>query len=147
MRAAAGPRAVPRRGPAEIADDPDLQVQQQLAYTLGEWTDPRAGRLLGRLAVRHAEDPYFLAAVLSSAMPHVETMLAEVTAEPSKTAARAQLTARLVRLAADIKASPDVLAMLAARRSQPVVKLMEESLRSLRTPAKYSKPLTASSRH
>jgi putative membrane-bound dehydrogenase-like protein len=48
-----------------IGDD-DAQVQLQLAYTLGTWPDPRAGRALGELAVRHAADPYFLAAVMSS---------------------------------------------------------------------------------
>ena len=35
-----------------LADDPDPQVQMQLAYSLGEWKDPRAGCLLGKLAVR-----------------------------------------------------------------------------------------------
>jgi putative membrane-bound dehydrogenase-like protein len=48
------------------ADDPDAQVRLQLAYTLGEWRDPRAGRALAALALRRADDPYLLAAVLSS---------------------------------------------------------------------------------
>src|SRR5205807_2435892 len=47
-------------------DDADAQVRLQLAYTLGEWRDPRAGRALGVLALRAADDPYVLAAVLSS---------------------------------------------------------------------------------
>jgi putative membrane-bound dehydrogenase-like protein len=116
----------------KLADDPDLPVRQQVAYSLGEWPDARAGRALGRLARQHADDPYLLAAVLSSAMPHVESMLAEVVAEPSKTAARAQLTSRLLRLAAEIKASPDLLAGLAARRGESVVRVLEESLRGTR---------------
>ncbi|MCY2994339.1 MAG: hypothetical protein NTY19_41665, partial [Planctomycetota bacterium] len=55
----------------KLVDDPDLPVQQQLAYTLGEWKIVPAGRALGKLAVRHAEDPYFMAAVMSSALPHL----------------------------------------------------------------------------
>ena len=52
---------------AERHADPDLKVQMQLAYTVGEWRDPRAGGLLGRLAVTHADDLHLTAAVMSSA--------------------------------------------------------------------------------
>jgi putative membrane-bound dehydrogenase-like protein len=51
---------------AELVDDPSLPVQMQLACTLGEWRDARAAELLARLALRHAADPLFRAAVLSS---------------------------------------------------------------------------------
>src|SRR5262249_41373932 len=51
---------------AALADDADAQVRMQLAYTLGEWEDPRAGALLGRLALRDGGDLLFLAAVMSS---------------------------------------------------------------------------------
>ncbi|MBI1915617.1 MAG: c-type cytochrome [Planctomycetes bacterium] len=46
--------------------DPDARVRMQLAYTLGEWDDPKAGRALGELAVRDQGDPYLIAAVSSS---------------------------------------------------------------------------------
>src|SRR5262249_43548956 len=66
----AGPRvnASPDLGAAleKLTEDADAQVRVQLACTLGEGRDPRAGRALGALAVRHADDPYLTAAVLSS---------------------------------------------------------------------------------
>jgi putative membrane-bound dehydrogenase-like protein len=49
-----------------LVDDPDPQVRMQLAYTLGQWNDPRAGQALGRLAVKDAGDIYLTAAVMSS---------------------------------------------------------------------------------
>src|SRR6185312_11771222 len=51
---------------AGMVEDPDPQVQLQLAYTLGEWNDPRAGDALAKLAVRVADDRYLSAAILSS---------------------------------------------------------------------------------
>ena len=83
-------------------DDPDAYVQMQLAYSLGEWHDPRAGKALGQLAVRHAKDNYLLAAVLSSAVPHVTPMLAEVRAEHGP----ADLIQKLTKLADDLKRHP-----------------------------------------
>src|SRR5262249_36052345 len=50
----------------KLVDDPDSQVRMQLAFTLGEWKDARAGELLGKMAVANANDPYLLAAVMSS---------------------------------------------------------------------------------
>src|SRR5262249_2111779 len=50
----------------KLIDDPDPKVRMQLAFTLGEWKDNRAGELLGKMAVRSADDPYLFAAVMSS---------------------------------------------------------------------------------
>src|SRR5262249_2479618 len=50
----------------KLVADPDPQVRLQLAYSLGEWDDPRAGPALGELALRDAGDPYLVAAVVSS---------------------------------------------------------------------------------
>jgi putative membrane-bound dehydrogenase-like protein len=64
---------MPRLGPAAaaMADDKDaadrdVDVQLQLAYLLGDWSDDRAAAALGRLLIRHADDPYLTAAALSS---------------------------------------------------------------------------------
>jgi putative heme-binding domain-containing protein len=103
----------------KLIDDPDPQVQMQLAYSLGEWHDPRAGQSLARLAVRHAADSYLTAAVMSSAVPHVATMIAAVQAEPQKSDAHAQLLSKLAKLQQDIKAAPHAAEELAARRSEP----------------------------
>ncbi|HKB41809.1 MAG TPA: PVC-type heme-binding CxxCH protein, partial [Gemmataceae bacterium] len=50
----------------KLVSDADPQVRMQLAYTLGEWDDPKAGRALGELAVRDQRDPYLMAAITSS---------------------------------------------------------------------------------
>jgi putative membrane-bound dehydrogenase-like protein len=50
----------------EMSGDDDPQVILQLAYTLGESRDVRAGKALGQLLVDHQTDPYLVAAILSS---------------------------------------------------------------------------------
>jgi putative heme-binding domain-containing protein len=62
-----------------LADDPDLAVRQQVAYTLGEWRDPVAGVALARL-LRANDDRFVRAAAMSSALPHAETLIAELSA-------------------------------------------------------------------
>jgi len=61
-------RQFPEVGSAvlKLADDSDPHVRMQVAYTLGEWDDPRAGEALGRMAVAAAGDRNLTAAVLSS---------------------------------------------------------------------------------
>ena len=46
--------------------DTDVQVQLQLAYSLGEIDHSQASNVLTKLAQRHVNDPYLLAAVMSS---------------------------------------------------------------------------------
>lgn len=54
-----------------FADDPDAGVRLQLALTLGQWNDPRAAATLQKLASSaDASNPWFRAAVLSSAAKH-----------------------------------------------------------------------------
>ncbi len=59
----------------ELVEDPAPPVRQQVAYTLGEWPQPAAGEALARL-VRREKDTFILAAAMSSALPHADTMLA-----------------------------------------------------------------------
>jgi putative membrane-bound dehydrogenase-like protein len=59
---------------AKLADDPEPKVRLQLAFTLGAWTNAEAGEALGRLAVANHSDPFLVAAVLSSALPHVKAL-------------------------------------------------------------------------
>ncbi|MBI3467974.1 MAG: c-type cytochrome, partial [Planctomycetes bacterium] len=61
-----------------LVNDSDLHVRMQLAYSLGEWDDPRAGQALGRLAVESADSPYLVAAVMSSAANHLDEILPAV---------------------------------------------------------------------
>jgi putative heme-binding domain-containing protein len=61
--------------------DADPQVRLQLAYSLGEWKSPLAGKALGQLLATNAADKYMVAAVMSSVGPiHWEALLQEVQA-------------------------------------------------------------------
>jgi putative heme-binding domain-containing protein len=50
----------------KILDDPDPQVQMQVAYSLGEWTDPHAAAALAKRLATNSSDTYLSAAALSS---------------------------------------------------------------------------------
>ncbi|HEY2589881.1 MAG TPA: PVC-type heme-binding CxxCH protein [Tepidisphaeraceae bacterium] len=50
----------------QLASDPDAQVRMQVAYSLGEWDDPRTGEALGKLAATNRDDPYIEAAAMTS---------------------------------------------------------------------------------
>ncbi len=73
-------KAAPRLAAAVLraVDDPDARVRLQLALSLGNWGDARAGSALARILRRDPYDPWIQAAVLSSALPHVTTLLVEL---------------------------------------------------------------------
>jgi putative membrane-bound dehydrogenase-like protein len=54
-----------------LADDTDAQVRLQVAYSLGEWMAELrggpSGEALGKLVLKHRDDPHLVAATLSSA--------------------------------------------------------------------------------
>jgi len=50
----------------KLADDSDAQVRLQVAFSLGAWSDHRAGEALAALSLSHPDDPYLTSAVLSS---------------------------------------------------------------------------------
>jgi putative membrane-bound dehydrogenase-like protein len=54
----------------EMAEDYDVRVRMQLAYTMGAWQSPKSSEILARLAWRDPNDPYVIAAVLSSVNEH-----------------------------------------------------------------------------
>src|SRR5204863_414737 len=60
---------------AKLAEDPSDKVRLQLACTLGEWKSAEAGEILGRIAVRDHASPFIVAAVMSSATPHLESLV------------------------------------------------------------------------
>ena len=68
----------------ELAQDKDAKVCLQLALSLGEWKSPLATHALAELAVRFANEPFVLSAIMSSALPHSPEFLKElVTRDPS----------------------------------------------------------------
>lgn len=65
-----------------LAEDADAKVRLQLAFSLGASTDPLAGQTLGHLLLAGAGDPMIVAAVMSSATPHVRALVAAVADQP-----------------------------------------------------------------
>lgn len=50
----------------KLTGDDDAQVRLQLAYTLGQWKDARAGDALAKIALHDSSDRFISAAVMSS---------------------------------------------------------------------------------
>ncbi len=61
-----------------LADDSEPRVRFRVALLLGDWDDRRAGEALARLARRDGGDPWMRAAILTSSVPHVATLLAKL---------------------------------------------------------------------
>ncbi|MEY2427757.1 MAG: hypothetical protein QOJ40_642, partial [Verrucomicrobiota bacterium] len=83
-----------------LVNDPAIRVRYQLAFTLGEWNDPRAADALVRIAAKDAKNAEIQTAVMSSALGQLRGMVTAVlknagTQEPSE-----RLLAKLLGLAA-----------------------------------------------
>jgi len=61
-----------------MADDDNMRVRFQVAFSLGETKDPRATAALGRIAQQDASDPWIRAAMLSSSAQRAPDLLAEL---------------------------------------------------------------------
>ncbi len=79
-------------------------VREQLALTLGEWNDPRAGEALARLTTESVEQSDIRQAVLTSAHAHCPALLKAVAELPENARGRSAWIAPLVATAA---ASPE----------------------------------------
>ena len=97
-----------------LADDPDPQVQMQLAYTLGEWNDPRASRALAQMLLRASDDRFLRAAAISSInSKNIEAvMITALEAKPGEPPT--ELLKTLLGLAASYKSEPALLRALDA---------------------------------
>lgn len=67
-----------RRKLCEMADDEDVRVRYQLAFTLGEVPGPQATAALARIAARDAGDRWIRLAVLSSCLGRAGELLARL---------------------------------------------------------------------
>jgi putative membrane-bound dehydrogenase-like protein len=94
-----------------MASDPDVRVRYQIALSLGEWDDHRAGAVLGRLAVSDGTDVWIRAAILSAAARQAAPILTAVVAPEASPAVRAALVEPLV---ATLTASKDAEAIASA---------------------------------
>ena len=85
-----------------LANDPDPKVRLQAAYTFGEFESERAGQALAQIAQRDGEDPYFAAAVLSSSIPHLRTLVGSGKLSPSITQGLLKMSYRFPGMAEKI---------------------------------------------
>lgn len=78
--------ATPRLAEAvlERRDDPEFIVRYQLALSLGQWSNIRAGKALATLALSAKGDRYLLGAALNSAATNLEAMLDSLLADPKR---------------------------------------------------------------
>ena len=85
-------------------NDENLRVRYQLAFTLGEWNDPRAALTLAKLAVHDAAHADVVTAIMSSAARRPAELFSELVAMRSDLISLERLTSHLVQL---IAANPD----------------------------------------
>jgi len=95
-----------------LVDDTEAEVRLQVAYTLGEWNVPAAGVALARL-LRTNDDRFIRAAGLSSALPHADTLIAELSAQGR---ADDPLAIEIATVTENAKALASLLTALAAPR-------------------------------
>jgi putative membrane-bound dehydrogenase-like protein len=95
------------------ADDPESHVVLQVALTLGNWADPKAGEALARIARRYQNDRWIRAAVLSSAVPHVGTLLLGLF-EPGRESPSQAFVEPLVALAESTRNQAAITAVIQA---------------------------------
>ena len=62
----------------QAISDSATRVRAQLAYSVGEWNSPVAGKILGRLAKRSSGEPDLQTAIASSATGHSVSILNEL---------------------------------------------------------------------
>lgn len=68
----------------KLVDDPDPDIALQLACTLGAWDSAASADALARLMLGHGQDPYLMAAALSSTNPrNMAPVVSRVMADPN----------------------------------------------------------------
>jgi putative heme-binding domain-containing protein len=98
---------------AALGMDPNGQVRLQVVYTLGAWRDKRAGQALVSVALRHADDPYLVAAMLSSFdAQNLETTVAALLEHPAESNDYQYLASHLLGLAGSMSSPNTLMRML-----------------------------------
>ncbi len=104
-----------------MLDDPEYIVRYQLALTLGEWKNPKAGKLLAELASRNVSDFWIRSAILTSAQRDPATILEAVLATEEGTDGRGEMVTQLIATGAgssDPKIQQSLVTLLAPAEGQ-----------------------------
>ncbi|HEX8521752.1 MAG TPA: neutral/alkaline non-lysosomal ceramidase N-terminal domain-containing protein [Tepidisphaeraceae bacterium] len=104
----------PRDAVLALANDPSPTVRKQLAFSLGEWGDSRAGKTLAAMTKASLADAEMRVAILSSAKQHCGEILAAVMSAGEDAAGRAEWIGPLVATAVASKDDELAKAALAA---------------------------------
>ena len=99
-----------------LAADLDAKVRLQLAFSLGATTNALAGETLARLLTANAAEPMLVAAVMSSAIPHLRPLIA--AASRAEAGGSGALTEPLLTIALGVN-DRDALAQLLAPTLTP----------------------------
>ena len=86
-------------GLLRMVNDQNIRVRYQLAFTLGEWREPRAARALAQLARKDWDNTEMRTAVMSSAVPHVRELISAILVESKASSPPANLVEQLIGLA------------------------------------------------
>jgi putative membrane-bound dehydrogenase-like protein len=122
-----------------LANDPDPSVRLQAACTLGEWKKSRAaGVALARL-VRADEDPMIRAAAMSSALPHADTILAQLSGGGASDEA---VMVEIATVTQNAKALASLLAAIVSSGAEDAVKQFNGLARLLDWLQRNNKTLT-----
>lgn len=100
-----------------LVDDPEIRVRFELAQSLGQWNDPKAGEAPERLAARDGADPWRRAAVLSASASRTRDVLAAVSAAKLEPRARSLLLEPLIATAASVSGAQALAAAFGALAS------------------------------
>lgn len=106
-----------------LLDDPDLGVRYQLALTLGEWNDPRAGEALAKLARENLANQWIRAAILSSSLRFPAAILKGVLDTKADVAGRNDMIGQLIATAAgasDTRVLESILLTIAPAQGQSI---------------------------
>jgi putative membrane-bound dehydrogenase-like protein len=99
----------------KLVADADAHVRMQLAYSLGEWPDRRAGEALAAIALADASSPYITAAVMSSTSPkHLDGMIDAMLATTAGKDPPVELLQKLLSLATTYDNDRALVRLLAA---------------------------------
>lgn len=129
-----------------LADDPDPALRLQLACTLGEWSDPRAGLILAKLATAPGGGPWINLAVQSSAVPHLASLAEALAGGRLEREPHEPLLLRLAFAARNPAALAAILSPFAAPADPDIAfttlrRFLELSRTGQNDPASWPKPV------